>query len=252
VTEVLRLEILIPQQENLISLLIGHSPRDIERGLQVNEWPIPLAVPAGLPSELLEQRPDILKAERGLIAANARIGEARAQYFPSISLTGYLGSESIHLHHLFTSPTRAWQYAANLLQSVFTGGRITNNVNLAKARKAVAYYNYQQTVLNAFKEVDDALIAHQKSKELIVVQKDSVAVLKDYLYLAKLQYDNGQTDYLNVLDAERRLFTAQLSLAQAEANVFITLIQVYQALGGGWVIEVENLNPACTENNPLT
>ncbi|SPJ31658.1 efflux transporter outer membrane subunit [Candidatus Protochlamydia amoebophila] len=242
IAEVFRLEVLIPQQENLISILIGHSPREIERGLNINEWPTPLAVPAGLPSELLEQRPDIIQAEQGLIAANARIGEARAQYFPSISLTGYFGSESLQLHHLFTSPTRAWQYAANLLQPIFTGGKISSGIDVAKAQKRIAYYNYQQTVLNAFKEVDNALIAHQKSRELLEVQKNSVVVLKDYLHLAKLQYDNGQTDYLNVLDAERKLFTAQLNLAQAEADVFLTLVNVYKVLGGGWVIDAENLS----------
>lgn len=244
-TEVIRLEVLIPLQENLISILVGHSPRDIERGLAIDQWPEPLQVPAGLPSDLLEQRPDILQAEQVLIAANARIGEARAQYFPNISLTGNYGSESLELHNLFTSPARTWQYAANLLQPIFTGGRISSTVDLAKAQKAFAYYNYQQTVLNAFKEVDDALVSHQKSKELVIVQRNSVAVLKDYLRLAQLQYDNGQTDYLSVLDAERKLFTAQLALAQAQADVFITLVSLYKALGGGWVIDAENLSKNC-------
>ncbi|CUI17368.1 putative outer membrane efflux protein, NodT family [Candidatus Protochlamydia naegleriophila] len=248
--EVIRLEVLIPLQENLISILVGHSPRDIERGLAIDQWPEPLQVPAGLPSDLLEQRPDILQAEQALIAANARIGEARAEYFPNISLTGNYGSESLELHQLFTSPARTWQYAANLLQPIFTGGRISSTVDLAKAQKAFAYYNYQQTILNAFKEVDDALVSHQKSKELVIVQKDSVAVLKDYLRLAQLQYDNGQTDYLSVLDAERKLFAAQLALAQAQADVFLTLVNLYKALGGGWVIDAENLSKeVCAEDS---
>lgn len=237
--QVVQYETIIPQQENLISILIGHPPQNIPRDQSINDWPLPPEIPTGLPADLLEQRPDIMEAEEQLMAANFRIGEARALYFPAISLTGNYGYESAELHELFTNPSRTWQWAANLLQPIFTGWRITNTVDLAKAQKEEALYHYQQTILTALQEVDDALIAHKNSKETVMIETNNVRALQDYLHLATLQYENGLVDYLNVLDAERRLFQAQLSLAQDQANLFLTLVNIYKALAGGWVVDAE-------------
>ena len=200
----------------------------------------PPEIPAGIPSDVLEQRPDLKEAEDLLVAANALVGEARALFFPNITLTGYYGTESGQLHRLFTDPSRAWQFAGNLLQPILEGGRLISTLDLAKAVKREAYYNYYQTVLTAFQEVDNALIAHEQSKKGVVAEHQRVLDLTDYLKLAVLQYENGLVDYLNVLDAERRLFAAQLDLAQAQAFVYTTLVAIYQALGGGWVIDADN------------
>jgi multidrug efflux system outer membrane protein len=232
--------------------LIGHPPNTIVRGLPIDGWQLPPEVPAGLPSDLLEQRPDILQAEQQIIAANFRIGEARALYFPDITLTGYYGYESAELHRLFTDPSRTWQWMVNLLQPIFTGWRITSTVDLAQARKQEAVYNYLQTILTALQEVDDALIAHKNAKEAVLVEAKRVKDYSLYLHLATLQYQNGLVDYLNVLDAERRLYASQLDLAQGQAEVFITLVNIYKALGGGWVVDAENLmkeewNSSCGE-----
>lgn len=239
--QVIQFQTLIPQQENLLSVLIGHPPESIERGKTIEEWSLPPQVPAGLPVDLLEQRPDIMQAEQAMIAANYKIGEARALFFPDITLTGNYGYESRELKELFTNPSRAWQWVANVLQPIFTGWRISSTVDLAKARKQEAAYNYMQTVLTALQEVNDALIAHKNAKRVVVVEKARVKDLGQYLHLATLQYNNGLVDYLNVLDAERRLFDSQLDLAKGEADVFITLVAIYKALGGGWVIDAENI-----------
>lgn len=246
--QVIQLETAIPQQENLISVLIGHPPQAIARGRPVYGMHEPPEVPAGIPADILEQRPDILEAEEQIIAANFRIGEARALYFPDITLTGNYGSQSAFLHQLFTNPSRSWQWMVNLLQPIFTGWRITSTVDLAIAQKEEALYNYQQTILTALQEVNNALIAHQNAKRALAVEIDNVNVLKDYLRLATLQYENGLVDYLNVLDAERFLFEAQLELAEVEASVFLTLVNIYKALGGGWVIDAENLMKEEIEN----
>lgn len=239
--EVINLQTLIPQQENLISVLVGHPPRAIARGRTIDGWGVVPEIPAGIPADILEQRPDILSAEQQIIATNARLGEARAQFLPDISLTGYYGYQSAALHNLFTDPSRVWQWAANLLQPIFEGGRLLSNLDLNKALKCEAYYSYQQAILKALQEVNDALIAHKQSKLNLVVETHNVYELQDYLKLATLQYENGIVDYLNVLDAERRLFEAQLNLAQAQANVYVTLVNVYMALGGGWVVDAENI-----------
>ncbi len=233
--QVVRTERLIGEQENLISILVGHPPTAINRGLEITEWPEPFNVPVGLPSDLLFQRPDIRRAEQTLIAANARIGVARADYFPTISLTGLFGFESMELKNLLKSTSRTWQYGANITQPIFTGWLITSNVEAAKAIHCEVYYAYETTVLNGLKEVEDALIFHRKSKEIFNVQNERVAVLRELLKLANLQYDNGQTDYLNVLDAERNLFDAELDMAKAQGDIFVSLIAIYKALGGGWV-----------------
>lgn len=247
---VIQFQTLIPQQENLLSVLTGHPPAAIPRGQSVESWQLPPEVPAGLPAELLEQRPDILQAEDQLIAANFRIGEARALYLPGVTLTGYYGYESAQLHELFTNPSKTWQWMVDLLQPLFTGGRISSLVDLAQAEKEEAAYNYLQVILTALQEANDALVAHRNSKKALAVEYVRVRNVQEYLHLATLQYENGLVDYLNVLDAERRLFDSQLDLAQAQANVFLTLVDIYKALGGGWVVDAENLvkEAACAKS----
>lgn len=236
---VVRVEQLIATEENSLSVLVGHPPAAIERGLTMNQWPEPFGVPSGLPSELLFQRPDILQAEQQLIAANARTGVARAEYFPTFSLTGLLGFESLELKNLFKDTARTWTYGLNILQPIFTGGLISSRVRAAEAVKSQAYYNYVQVVLQSFREVEDALIFYKKSKELSAVESNRVKILKEYLRLATLQYSNGQTDYLSVLDAERNLFDSQLDLAKAEGDIFLALISIYKALAGGWLDQAD-------------
>jgi multidrug efflux system outer membrane protein len=234
-------EILIPQQENLISVLIGKIPGPIPRGQTLNTMTMPPVIPVGIPSELLGRRPDILKAENDLIATNFRIGVARAAFFPDIVLTGYYGNQSIQLQDLLTSKFVSWAHSINLFQPIFTGGRLISQLEVAKAINNQAAYNYRQIILNAFREVNDALIAHKKNLELVVEQTKQVEIFQRYRYLAELQYNNGQSDYLNVLDAERRLFEAELLLADTEGDSYTSLINLYRALGGGWVIDADNL-----------
>lgn len=234
--DIIVFERLTAEQENLISILVGRAPTAIERGLSIQEWGLPEDVPAGLPSELLLQRPDILQAEQEIISANALIGVARAEYFPNISLTGLFGFQSLELHNLLSSRSRTQKYGVNIVQPIFTGWRISYNVARAKAIKCEAYYNYERVVLNAFREVEDALIGHRQAKAQAKVQQKRVSVLQDYLNLATLQYNNGQTDYLNILDAERTLFAAQIDLVTSEAGIFITLVNLYKALGGDWAM----------------
>jgi multidrug efflux system outer membrane protein len=237
--QVLNLEVSVAQEENLLSVLVGHPPRAMQRGLWLDDLHLPPDVPAGIPSEVLEQRPDILQVEDLLIAANANIGVARANFFPSISLTGAYGNESFQLHNLFTAPALAWQYTLAAVQPLFTGGLLLGQLEVAKAQQCEAYYAYCQTVLVAFQEVDDALIAHEKSKEQFKVQSRRVLAVTDALHLARVQYENGQVDYLNVLDAQRNLFAAQLYQAQAMGETFLTLVNLFKSLGGGWVIQAD-------------
>lgn len=237
--EVKQFEIRREQEENLLSILIGRPPQTITRGLPINELYLPIQVPSGLPSDLLVHRPDILRAEQGLVATNALWGAAMAESFPSISLTGLYGNTSTALSDLLRGFTKTWQLGSSFLQSIYSGGRITSQIDRADARFEEALHHYEQTILIGLQEVDDALIAHQKTKEITEIQKHQVNVLTDYLNLARMQYDNGQTDYLNVLDAERTLFASELTYAQSQANCFLTLIDLYKSLGGGWVIEAD-------------
>ncbi len=238
--QVIDFELNIELQENLLSILIGKNPRAIPRGSNLTNLDLPVCVPEGLPSDVIAQRPDIRAAEHQIIAANANIGAARALLFPQLSLTGMFGFSSFQFNQLFVSDSRTWLYGINGNQAIFTGGNITGQIEVAEAQKCEAIAFYQQTILQAFREVNDALISHQKAIEMVKVQKERVKVLNDYLYLATLQYNNGETDYLNVLDAQRNLFNAQLDLAQAKGNTFITIVNIYKALGGGWVFELDD------------
>jgi multidrug efflux system outer membrane protein len=233
----------IVQQENALSLLLGRNPGPIKRGRTINELALPL-IPSGLPSELLERRPDLRQAEQELIAANARIGVARAAYFPSISLTGFLGNASTDLSKLFTGPARAWSWAAPITMPIFTGGQIRGGVQVAEAQQLQALYAYQKAIQNAFSDVENELANQAKSREQNEAQRLQVEALKTYAELSRLQYDEGYTSYLQVLDAERSYFSAQLNFTQTKAAIFQATANLYKAMGGGWVIEADKLATA--------
>ena len=237
------LERQIAQQENAISLLLGRNPGHIARGRNLDQLAMP-QVPGGLPSELLERRPDIRQAEQQLIAANAQIGVAKAAFYPSISLTGLLGLASNDLSDLFEGPSRTWTFAGQLTQPIFTGGRLEGQLQVAEAVQKQALLNYQQVIQTAFAEVDDALVAVAKLREQLQTQVEQVKALQRYLDLATLRYQNGYSDYLTVVDAERNLYSAQLSLVQSQGQLFIALANLYKVMGGGWVDEAQRMSVA--------
>lgn len=230
----------IRQQENLISLLLGRAPGPIPRGKTLDEL-IPPGVPAGLPSQLLERRPDIIQAEQSLIAANAEIGVARAAYFPSITLTGALGAASSDIGKLFGPGTALASAGGQLLAPLLNFGKISGQVKQAEAQQQQALYQYQQTILTAFREVEDALIKTSKGREQLEAQKRQVQSLQEYARLARLQFEAGTSSYLQVLDADRSLFTGKLDKTQTHYNLLVSLVSVYKAMGGGWVGEADKL-----------
>jgi multidrug efflux system outer membrane protein len=232
--EIATLERQIAQQENFISLLLGANPGAITRGRPLTDQPHPIDVPAGLPSALLERRPDIQRAEEALVSANAQIGVARAAYFPQISLTGSGGFESTALTALFTGTNAIWTAAASAAQPVFTAGRTRSQVALAEARRTEALVTYQQTIREAFREVSDALVGYRKLREFREQQALLREAAQDARRLAQIRYEGGATSYLEVLDAETRLFDAELGLAQAELSELAGYVEIYRALGGGW------------------
>jgi outer membrane protein, multidrug efflux system len=228
------IERLIERRENQISLLLANNPGAIVRGRRLTEQEQPPEVPAGLPSSLLERRPDIRAAEQNLIASNAIIGVAKAAYFPNISLTGLMGYQSNQLSSLFTGPTRTWQFIPQVTQPLFTAGRIKSNVRLAQAQQQIALVQYERAIQTSFREVSDALIEYRKVKEIRTQQELLVTTLQDRSRLAYLRYRGGVDTLLNALDADRDLFNAELSLAQTRRNELLALVQLYKALGGGW------------------
>src|SRR3989337_760517 len=236
-----QLETLIAQKENQLSVLLGQNPGDIKRGRTLDELPLP-TVPTGQPSDLLEQRPDILHAEAQLIAANAKIGEAKAEYFPQINLGALLGFDATELSNFFDGSSLFYKFGAALAQPLFEGGRIVNKVKGAEARKEQAIFNYEQTILNALKEVNDALVGYKNSAVQLAIQTRQASILKDYLRLAELRHHEGLVEYITVLDAQRKLFDAQLAQAQAQGKHFLNLVGLYKTLGGGWVIKAEELS----------
>jgi multidrug efflux system outer membrane protein len=235
-----QIESQIAQTESSLSVLVGRNPGEIARGKSVYELVLP-TVPAGVPSSLLERRPDLLQAEDTLIAANAQIGAAKALYFPTISLTGAGGSSSAALSNLFTGPARVWNYAGQLAGPIFTFGAVSGQVAQAEASQQAALYNYRLSIQNAFADVENALVASQKLKEQQAAQERLVAALKSYAQLATLQYNGGYTSYTTVLQAEQSLFPAELTLASVRAQVFSSSVNVYKAMGGGWVIEADKM-----------
>lgn len=233
-SEVPDLERQIAQQENAISILLGRNPGDIPRGLKLTEQPHAPEVPVGLPSALLERRPDIREAEQNLIAANAQIGVARSAYFPQISLTANAGFESAALTDLFTGPAGVWTLAGTLTQPIFEGGRLKSGVRLAEAQHEQLLLTYQQTIQGAFRDVSNALVAYRKNREFRIQQQNLVESARDAARLSELRFKAGSTDYLEVLTNETNSFSAELALAQAQENELNALVQLYQALGGGW------------------
>lgn len=235
-----QIELLIAQQEDALSILLGKNPQPIPRGRNLEDLVMP-SVPAGLPSELLTRRPDLRQAEQNLIAANALIGAARALYFPSISLTGVFGTASSQFSSLFTGPARLWSYAGAVTMPIFTAGNIGGQVKQAEAQQQQALFAYQKAIQVAFQEVDDALVSLQKTREKLVVQGRQVDALATYARLARLRYEGGYTSYIEVLDAERSLFNAQLNYAQEQGAVFTSSVDLYKAMGGGWVVDAERM-----------
>lgn len=224
----------IEQTENQISLLAGKNPGGVIRGRKFIDQEMPPEVPAGMPSSLLERRPDIVAAEEALIAANANIGVAKAAYFPQLSISGLLGGQSTQLASLFNGPHSTWSFLPQVSQPIFTAGRLKSTVKLAEAERDSALIQYQKTVQTAFTEVSDALIAHQRTRESRIEQERLVTALEDRTRLAYVRYRGGVDTQLNALDADRDLFEAQLSLAQIRLNESLSVVQLYKALGGGW------------------
>ncbi len=224
----------IEQTENQISLLSGGSPAPVTRGRSLTEQEQPPVVPPGLPSSLLDRRPDIRAAEQNLVAANAIIGVAKAAYFPRISLTGLFGFQSDQLSSLFTGPTRIWQFVPQITQPIFTAGRLKSNVRLAEAQEQIALIQYERAIQTAFREVSDGLVQYQKVREIGAKQEQLVETLKDRSRMSYVRYEGGIDTLLNALDADRDLFAAELGLAQTRRNELLALVQLYRALGGGW------------------
>lgn len=235
------LEKAVTLQENGLSILLGRNPGPIARGRNIDELTLP-AITAGMPSDLLERRPDIRQAEQTLIAANAQIGVAKAAYFPTISLTGAFGSASGDLSDLFQGPSRIWQYSAPVSLPIFTAGKIAGGVKEAEAIQQQALIGYQQAIQNAFREVNDALTDQNQTGKQLAAQKNQVESLRQYANIARLRYDNGYTDYLAVLDAERSLFNAELAYTQTQGALHFSVINLYKAMGGGWVDTAEQLS----------
>ena len=227
------LEKAIVQQENGLSVLLGRNPGPIARGKAIEQFALPV-IPAGLPSELLERRPDIRRAEQNLIAANAQIGAAKAAYFPTISLTGLFGYASPSLSSLFNSQSKVWQYSAPISMPIFTAGAIAGQVQAAEAVQQQALFGYQKAIQEAFREVDDSLISQDRTREQLLAQKRQVEALQQYASTARLRYDNGYTSFIEVLDAERSLFNVQLQFTQTKQVQLQAMINLYLAMGGGW------------------
>ena len=232
--EIPALEQQIEQEENLISILLGKNPDIVVRGQALTEQTRPPAVPAGLPSSLLERRPDIREAEQQLMAQNAQIGVAKAAYFPQISLSRTAGFQSAALTNLFSGPAGTWDFGASLAQPIFTAGRLRSNVRFAEAQQQTALLFYQQTIQGAFRNVSDALIAYRKSREFRSQEELLFQSAQDAARLSHMRYSGGVTGYLEVLTNETNAFSAELGLVQAQLNELLALVQLYQALGGGW------------------
>jgi len=231
------LERQIAQEEDAISILLGNYPQGITRGRPLIEQPLPPEVPPGLTSALLERRPDIREAEQVLVASNAEIGVAKAAFFPQIFLTGSGGGafgRSSAFSSLMSSQLGIWSYGAQVSQPIFTGGALRGNLRIAKSQNQQALIAYRQAIQRAFGDVSDALIGYQKLHEVRVRQEDTVADLQESVRLSNMRYTGGTTTFLEVLDGQRALFSAELTLAQARGNEYQSLVQLYRSLGGGW------------------
>jgi multidrug efflux system outer membrane protein len=228
--------------EHALKVLLGENPGPIQRGRTLDELKLP-AVPAGLPSDLLGRRPDIQQAEQELVAANARIGVARGLYFPRISLTGDVGQLSTQVASLFTPGANFWTVGSALLTPIFTAGKIAGQVQAAEATQRAALDNYRRSIISAFREFEDALVSTQKTMEQREKQAKRVAAVQNYVNLAQVRYDEGYTDFITVLDSLRQLYEAQIELLQAQGAHFTASIQMYRAMGGGWIVQAEQAAP---------
>jgi multidrug efflux system outer membrane protein len=231
------LERQIAQEENAFSILLGNYPQAVPRGRPLVDQPLPPDVPPGLPSALIERRPDIREAEQNLVAANAEIGVAKAEFFPQIALTGSGGGSfgrSSAFSGLMSSQLGIWAYGVQVTQPLFTGGALTGNLKLAKSQHEQALISYRQAIQRAFGDVSDALIGYEKFHQVRVRQEDTVADLQESVRLSNMRYKGGTTTYLEVLDGQRSLFSAELTLAEARGTEYQSLVQLYRALGGGW------------------
>ncbi|KJS30260.1 MAG: RND transporter [Desulfatitalea sp. BRH_c12] len=224
----------IGRTENALSILLGRNPGPISRGLDIEALTLP-QVPAGVPSDILERRPDIRQAEQTLVSANARIGVARSLYFPNISLTAAFGSVSTDLSDLFSGASKTWNYGVPISVPLFTAGRIGGEVKSAEAFRQQALYSYQQAVQNAFRETEDALVDRTQSSrrlEALALQRNA---LRNYARLSRMRYEGGYTSYLEVLDAERSLFDVEVAYTNAQDTLFRSIVDIYKSMGGGWV-----------------
>jgi multidrug efflux system outer membrane protein len=224
----------IAESENLLSLLQGSVPTGQARGRKLEEIPVPAQLPPGLPSALLERRPDIREAEQNLVAANAQIGAARALYFPQLSLNAFIGGESRSLTNLGSPAARVYNVAPGVLQSVFNGGQIRNQVRLTEAQKRELLVTYQRSIYTALREVSDALVSFDRLREQRAQEEALVHTLEETVRLSELRYRGGLDSFLQVLDAQRNLFAGQLTLAQLRLQERASVVQLYRALGGGW------------------
>ena len=234
------LERQIGRQENFLSALLGRNPGPIARGRVIDELHFPV-VPGGLPSSLLERRPDVRQAEENLVAANADIGVAKAAYYPAISLTGFLGLESAQLSDLFKGPSKTWSIGAGVLQPIFNAGRISAQVARAEAVQQQALFTYENTIIGAFQDVENALVDRSKFERIREEQVKNVRALQRFRDLADLRYREGVTIYLEVATAEQSLFNAELALVATQSQLFQSYANLYKAMGGGWVEEAERL-----------
>jgi len=224
----------IAQSENLLSLLQGSAPAAQARGRKLEEIPIPAQLPPGVPSTLLERRPDIREAEQNLVAANAQIGAARALYFPQLSLSAFAGGQSRSLLELASAPARVYSVAPGAVQSIFHAGQIRNQVRLSEAQQRELLITYQRSIYTALREVADALVSFDRLREQRSQEEQLVRTLEDTVRLSELRYRGGLDSYLQVLDAQRNLFNGQLALAQLRLQERVSVVQLYRALGGGW------------------
>jgi multidrug efflux system outer membrane protein len=224
----------IEQQENAIRVLLGENPGPVARGLPLVDQPEPLEVPPGLPSRLLERRPDIRQAEFALVAANAQIGVAKAALYPQITLTANGGLQSNALSALFSGPALFWNITGDLVQQIYNAGKLKAAVRLSEAQKLELVYTYQQTIQQAFREVSDALTGYQKTRQLREQLTQLVATTQDAARLSNIRYTGGAASYLEVLTSQASYFDSELKLAQARLNELVSLVQLYAALGGGW------------------
>jgi multidrug efflux system outer membrane protein len=237
--------------ENALAILLGRNPGSIPRGKSIFALAVP-TIPAGVPSELLERRPDLLQSEQQLVAANAQIGAAKAQFFPTISLTGATGYASTDLNNLFTGPTRVWNYGGGIAGPIFSGGLVYGQFKQAKAAQKAALLGYEAAIQSAFADVDDTLVSEQELSEQVEAQERLVVALRGYSELSQHLYEGGREPYSTVLQAEEELFPAELNWAAARANLCIAFVNIYKAMGGGWVSDAEKLTASVSTNTPQT